>query len=202
MLLSVAGTEGWIPPSVLWLDDTTIVHGRTDFSTFTTSHYAPPPGDQHRVRVCKYDTVTVKHFHIPEGSTATSDNAYAYVIIDSTHADDRITGDHLRKGLQHLLETYDTAVQEAIHQQRLTPWPSWSTASSPYVTPTTRADLHDIMMIAAQAGWAHIRQARARVTAHDRSTAPPSRPTDSQHDHTASQSSAQHDPQRRTNDVP
>ena len=163
MLLSVAGTQGWIPLSVLWIDDTTAVHGRTNFSTFTTSHYAPPPNDNHRVRVCKYDTVTVTQFHIPEGSTATSDDAYAYVTIGSTHADERITGEHLRRGLRYLTETYNTAVQEALHHHRTTPWPSWAAASSPYVTPITRSDLHDIMMLAAQAGWTYIREARARV---------------------------------------
>ena len=55
------------------------------------------------------------------------------------------------------------------------------------------------MKIAVQAGWVNIRHTRARVTTTDAPTDPSSRPTDSEHDNTASHSTNQHDPQMRSN---
>ena len=198
VLRSIAGSEGWVPPSVLWLDHTTITNGITNVRTFATKNYPPAPDDKYRVRLCKYDSVLVKHFHVPAGASPTDDSVYAYVHIESTHADDRITGEHLRKGLKHLVDTYNTAVQEAL-QPRTAPWPPWSMVANPPATPTIATDLHEIMMIAVQAGWVNIRHTRARVTTIDAPTDPQTTPVDSQHDHMASQSSTQHDPQTRHN---
>ena len=187
-----------MPPSVLWLDHATIVHGTTNIRTFATKNFAPPPDDSHGVRLCKYDTVHVTYLHVPAGVIPTADTVYAYISIETTHADDRRTGEHLRKGLRYLVETFNTAVQEALHPSNA-PWPTWHTVTHPPETPPIAIDLHEIMMITVQAGWVNIRHTRARVAATDAPTDPLTRPMDSEHDNTASHTIDQHDPQSRNN---
>ena len=73
--------------------------------------------------------------------------------------------------------------------------------ANPPATPTIATDLHEIMMIAVQAGWVNIRHTRARVITTDVPTDPSTRPIDSEHDNTASHNTDQHDPQMRSNHI-
>ena len=132
---------------------------------------------------------------IPEGSTSTSDDAYAYIRIDSTYAQDRLTGQHLRTGLQHLKDTYDRAVRIALQQQETAPWPSWAEVINPYDAPATAADLHQTIITALQAGADYIATARARDTPNTTNMPTPAS-TDPTHT-LASQHQTQHDPQER-----
>ena len=83
-------------------DKTDVRHGPTSFATFVNKHVAPPPGDRHRLRVCKYDSIAVSQFHIPATSNGIDDDCYAYAAIIITHEEGQRTIDYLHKGLTFL----------------------------------------------------------------------------------------------------
>ena len=147
-----------------------------------TSTWRPHP----RLRVCKYDSITVSQFHISATSDGTGDDCFAYATITITHEEDQKTTDYLRKGLHSMIRTYETAVEETINPEQL--------AINPCVTSATRYRLYDRMMLATEEAWTYIRETRARVKAMTRDRGPHHEAFDSLHIPTASQSSNQHAP--------
>ena len=136
------------------------------------------PDDKERLLVCKYDSILVSQLHIPANSNGIDDHCYAYVTIILTHEEDRSTTHYLRKGLDFMIRTYETAVEESINLQQL--------ATNPCVTPSARDDLYDRMMHATVEARTYIQYARARVQELQRQRGPHHQQFDSLHVPTAS----------------